>query len=192
VSGRGVRDLQEVVVARLLDAEDLLDLGLGLEEEVLRLPPPRIRRTRSSAAPLRAVDDGAVSFTSAETSKENAPPSRAWRATFIPIDESPGSSCRRGRRRRARSRDGLVRAEAEAPHGASKDAPGPPVELRRGHGPLELRQLQDLAEEGVGVEEDLVREDDVVDRITPSSRSATSSNVGRPSWIGMPRAWWTS
>jgi hypothetical protein len=85
-----VGELQEVVVALLLDAHHLLDLRLRLQHEVLGAPPPKMTTRRLAAAALAIQHDGRRLVHVGIDVELQLQPLERPAATFMPMDESPG------------------------------------------------------------------------------------------------------
>ena len=155
--------LQEVVVPLLLDAHDLLDLRLGLQHEILRTAAAQNEHAARVARALRVIHD-------------------ARRLVHVAVHIGQEQRPAQGHRRHIHTDGTVTRAAGEdgdaALIGRCQDGTVPDaqlllagvhilaqqvVELVGAHHLLELRPLDDLTHEGVGVEQHVVVEEHIVD-----------------------------
>jgi len=80
----------------LLDAEDLLDLRFGLEQEILRRSAADHNRTGLVAAPFRVQHDGRAFIDVDARLTRSLLPRSSTPATFMPMVESPGDDVKHG------------------------------------------------------------------------------------------------
>ena len=159
-----IGDLQEVVVALLVDAEHFLDLRLGLQHEVLRAAAAADQHRRSCRrrAWRRARSTPSRSRRDSDRSRTCFPRARARRRSSRSTSR-PATTCRSARRTRRRRESSDF---CPMPSAFSRSRTYLPQRLWNSAldiGALELRALNDLPEERVGREQHVVVEEDVVD-----------------------------
>ena len=164
--GTRIGHLQEEVVPAVGDGQDFLDVGLGLQDEVLRRAAPEDPYT-ARAVPL-GVEHDRRGLVDVEVGVEDEAVAREGRRGDVHADRGIAGRARvDGHGAIVRDRHQAALGEAEDPLALPHVLAHEEVKLRRRHRLLEGGPGDDLAVEAIGGEKDLVVEQDVVDPHDP-------------------------